>query len=321
MNFNLSNLFIPSEENNFRAKIIHSSAIIFYITVIATLQIGFNLLSFVKPGVLGYATDISVDRLLELTNQKRVENGLNPLSFDSQLSAAAAGKANDMFTNNYWAHNSPSGITPWSFILSAGYHYVYAGENLAKDFANSDGVVSAWMASPTHRDNIVNPKYAEIGFAVLNGKLNGLETTLVVQMFGTKAPTASTVIPPIAQIQIPTAIPTQIIQPTVSLLAPTAKPTVIKPLGASLTETKESGILIANLKNSASKTKPTINIFSTTKQFSAILIIILIAVLILDGYIAVKDKQARISGDNIAHIGFLIILIAAVLVTSVGMVR
>lgn len=322
MSFNFSHYLLPSEGNNFRPKIIHSSALIFYITVIVTLQVGFNVLSFVKPGILGYATDISIERLLELTNQKRAENGLSPLSLDPQLSAAANAKANDMFQNNYWSHNSPNGVSPWDFILSAGYHYVYAGENLAKDFANSDGVVSAWMASPTHRDNILNPKYKEVGFSVVNGKLNGLETTLVVQMFGSRAPAAAGS-SQIAQITKPTLSPSPTIikvQPTVSFSFVTPTPTATETAIFSPKKTPPPEILIASLKNKSSKTSPKINIFSLTKEISLGLVIILIFVLAIDGYVALREKHIRISGDNIAHIGFLLILILATLATSVGMI-
>ncbi len=94
-------------------------------------------------------------------------------------------KATDMFARNYWAHYGPDGTTPWSFITNSGYEYEYAGENLAKNFMFSDGVVQAWMESPTHRENILRNEYTEIGYAIQNGVLNGEETTLVVQMFGT----------------------------------------------------------------------------------------------------------------------------------------
>lgn len=322
MLFNLLHYFFPSENNNFRAKILHSSALLFYFTVVVTLQVGFNILSFVKPGVLGYATDISIEKLLELTNQKRIENGLNPLTLDPQLCQAANAKANDMFTNNYWSHNSPSGVSPWDFILGAGYHYVYAGENLAKDFANSEGVVSAWMASPTHRDNIINPKYRDIGFAVVNGKLNGMETTLVVQMFGSRAPTTagfSQTLPLVQPTVVPTVTPKVIPNEEfkiVSLISP--KPT--KTPEITPFKKPSSEILIAAVKNKNIKNNPKLNIFSLTKGFSLGLVMILILVMVIDGYIAFKERHIRITGDNIAHIGFLLILVLATLATSVGMI-
>lgn len=52
--------------------------------------------------------------------------------------------------------------------------------------ADPDSVVKAWMNSPTHRENLLSSRYQDIGIAVIDGSLGGRETTLVVQMFGTK---------------------------------------------------------------------------------------------------------------------------------------
>ena len=84
--------------------------------------------------VLGFATDISTDKLFQLTNELRQKNNLPSLSLNSSLSLAAQKKAENMFQENYWSHYSPTGKTPWDFILGANYKYEYAGENLAKTF-------------------------------------------------------------------------------------------------------------------------------------------------------------------------------------------
>src|SRR5207253_1856778 len=110
------------------------------------------------------ATNISTDALLTFTNQKRQDDGIAPLHISSELSSAASAKAADMFAKDYWAHNSPDGTTPWFFFQKVGYNYVYAGENLAKDFDNSEGVINGWMGSPSHRENMLNGKYDEVGF-------------------------------------------------------------------------------------------------------------------------------------------------------------
>lgn len=130
--------------------------------------------------------DISVQELISFTNQKRAENGAPALSSNAALSNAASKKADDMFAKNYWAHNSPDGTTPWVFIKQAGYDYVYAGENLAKGFNNSTDVVNAWMASPDHRANVLSQNFKDVGFAVKSGSLNGEQTFLVVQEFGSR---------------------------------------------------------------------------------------------------------------------------------------
>ena len=104
-----------------------------------------------------------------------------------------------MLEENYWAHFAPSGKTPWDFILGSGYRFTFAGENLAKNFYGSEDVVAAWMASQTHKENILNSKYKDIGIAVVDGVLDGQSTTLVVQMFGSTSvvSTASETQPPV----------------------------------------------------------------------------------------------------------------------------
>jgi hypothetical protein len=100
------------------------------------------------------------------------------------LTSAAHAKADNMFDEQYWDHFGPNGETPWQFILASGYSYVYAGENLAKGFTTSEGVHAAWMASASHRENIMNANYKEIGIAVVPGTLLGEDVLLVVQIFG-----------------------------------------------------------------------------------------------------------------------------------------
>jgi uncharacterized protein YkwD len=137
--------------------------------------------------VLAYATDINVAQLFAQTNQERVSNGLPALRLDSRLNSSAGLKAANMFSDNYWAHVSPGGIQPWYWFTQAGYAYSYAGENLAKDFDTTAGVMTGWMNSSGHRANILNPNYVDVGFAVQNGTLQGGQTTLVVAHYGSIA--------------------------------------------------------------------------------------------------------------------------------------
>jgi|GEM_PF-818789 len=127
---------------------------------------------------------ISTSSLVSMVNDARTQAGLSALTTNGQLEAAAQAKANDMFTNQYFAHNSPQGKTPWDFIKSSGYTYVYAGENLAIGYSDSNELHDAWMNSPSHRENIMNPNYREIGVASVDGVYEGANTTIVVQEFG-----------------------------------------------------------------------------------------------------------------------------------------
>ncbi|MCK4525186.1 MAG: hypothetical protein KAU07_02005, partial [Candidatus Andersenbacteria bacterium] len=102
-----------------------------------------------------------------------------------KLTEAAMEKADDMFEFQYFDHNSPSGSTPWTFIRSAGYDYIYAGENLAIDFVTANGAHKALMESASHRENILNSNYTEIGIAVMEGIFDGNKSIIIVEEFGT----------------------------------------------------------------------------------------------------------------------------------------
>src|SRR5579872_507448 len=180
----LSHLFLPQKSNNHRAKVLHHQNLVGFIVLFIIFQVAFNSIKSSAPQVLGTTTDISATKLLDLSNQQRIKYNLLPLSLNSELSIAAENKAKDMFAENYWAHFSPSGLTPWTFIKAAGYDYVYAGENLARGFTDSASVVVAWMNSPSHRENQLSPNYTDVGYAIDDGKLLGENTTLIVEMFG-----------------------------------------------------------------------------------------------------------------------------------------
>jgi len=109
-------LFVPHHTNNHRPKVLHIDALLVYIFLFGLFNLGIRSVHNKIPDILGYATDIYVDKLLWATNVKRQETGLAALSLDAQLSAAAARKAADMFAKNYWSHTSPTGSTPWQFI-------------------------------------------------------------------------------------------------------------------------------------------------------------------------------------------------------------
>lgn len=139
---------------------------------------------FVANSSLAVASGISKDSIIGLTNKNRQLNNSPVLLENTKLDSAARNKAKDMLSANYFDHYSPTGKTPWDFIISQGYDYTFAGENLAMDFDTPEGITRAWMNSPTHARNILNPLFTDIGVAVVDGKINGSETTLVVQMFG-----------------------------------------------------------------------------------------------------------------------------------------
>ncbi len=198
--------------------------------------VGTFLLSLIQPlqktGVLAYGTDLSTSGLLQSTNEKRAQNGAGSLRINSSLNAAAQSKANDMIARNYWAHVTPDGQQPWVFMDSAGYKYQKAGENLAYGFATSSDTITGWMNSQTHKDNMLDTAFSEVGFGFANGadfNNNGKETVVVAmygrpQVLGTSnvstQPTATTPVQSATKVSADTK-PADTSQPTPTQLAPT----------------------------------------------------------------------------------------------------
>lgn len=124
-------------------------------------------------------------KVISQTNLQRTNNGLSPLVENSKLDEAAAAKAVDMFKNQYFEHVSPTGVDPGKLVQNYGYEYIVAGENLILgNFASEQEMVQDWMASPGHRANILNKRYAEIGMAVIKGTFRGESVWIAVQEFG-----------------------------------------------------------------------------------------------------------------------------------------
>lgn len=179
----LAHFLVPHRGNNHQPYLLRHEALFAATFVILLVQF-FSFTGISSANVLGYGTDINRAAVINLTNQERTSRGLSPLQENSLLNNSATNKASHMFAQNYWSHFAPDGTSPWYFYNQAGYKYIQAGENLARDFSTSAGVVAGWMASTGHRDNLLNPNFSDIGIGVQNGILEGEETTLVVQHLG-----------------------------------------------------------------------------------------------------------------------------------------
>jgi len=163
---------------------IRSVLLIFFIVVFLEF---FALANFLgKVSFDHFLATIAPDELVEMTNVRRESEKLNTLNESSLLASAAQMKADDMAKRGYFAHTCPDGLTPWHWFDEVGYNYQYAGENLAVNFREARQVDEAWMNSPSHRENIVNEKFEEIGIATAKGEYKGREVIFVVQLFGTR---------------------------------------------------------------------------------------------------------------------------------------
>src|SRR5260221_3750375 len=306
----LAHLLIPRPSNNHKAKLIQSSTLAIITLLVIFSQSVFGLVGGKTGQVLGYAANISPSEVERLTNVQRASNGLAPVTDNPVLDSGALAKGRDMLAKGYWAHVAPDGTQPWAFFISAGYSYRYAGENLARDFSDAQSAVNAWMASPTHRANVRSANYKEIGIGVVEGNLAGVDTTIIVQFFGTKL--GDTVSAPIAQAA--TAKPT---------IKPTQTPTLIKqtPIATAI------AVATATLFASPSPTPPgtqtlvasnVVSPFDITRYVSMGLVATLIVVVIIDGFLINRRKIFRVAGHFPAHFAFLGMILVIVVLAKVG---
>lgn len=274
------NLFFPHPHNNHKAKIFRPESLVFLIGLFIMGRSLVSIFAGLKPGVLGFASQIDPAKIVELTNKARLDAGVSKVSYNADLSAAALAKATDMFKNNYWAHISPAGVEPWYFITRSGYEYQHAGENLARDFADSNSIVKAWIASPTHKQNLLDARFKDIGIAVMDGYINGVETTIVVQMFGVKQKSTAVIASASTTNPVPAAF---------------ASENKIFP---------QTGITPLDL----------------SRSWTLAFFVVIVLALALDWMFIWRNNIIRISGKTWAHLTFFLCLLAVILIIKQGVV-
>lgn len=287
------NWFLPHKDTHKKAHLLSWEGLVIYILLFILLQVSFSIVSYSKPGVLGISGNIDQKRLIELTNIERQRKGLSSVSENAALDKAAVLKAQNMFAENYWAHFAPSGKTPWDFILGSGYKFTYAGENLAKNFTSSDDVVAAWLASPTHRDNLLNPKYQDIGIAVEEGVLNGQKTILVVQEFG--AVSSGVAVKPAVEVQG-------------------------KQIAVQQQDLPSKPELVAAISETKSLSKPSLNPYQVYKTAGFSLIILIVALLSIDVWVLRRRGVFRLSSQHIAHMALLSLAAGTLFISNPGVI-
>lgn len=315
----LHHLFVPHHKNNHRAKILHHTSLLILLLTFVSLTSFSAVVQKKAPEILGIQYSISEQDLLQFTNQARQTNGLSGLEYNEALADAARRKAAHMFSNNYWAHFAPDGTSPWFFINSAGYEYLYAGENLAKGFTDSPTIVNAWLDSPTHRENVLSDKYTQIGFAVVEGNLLGEETVLVVQMFGSEKEPIQLAAQQVPQTQGESAQDIQVANdlPAEQIVE---KPIVEEEPIPVVTRAPEppKEIVTARPQFASVQASPLFNIDAFSKTSTLILLAVILFALTIDFAVVKKKRIPRLVGNNIDHIMLIGMFIIFIIVQTRG---
>jgi uncharacterized protein YkwD len=258
----IRDILIPTATNGYKPTALRTKPLAAYAVLgIAVKVVATGMLFFFYP-TPAYLSTIVASRMVALVNQSRESEQLPALQVQGALIDAAAAKGDDMFKQQYFAHDSPDGKKPWQWINRSKYNYLFAGENLAIDFSSAEIAHEAFMNSPTHRKNVLLPQYKDIGVAVLSGTMKGRETILVVNFFGAEevkpvpkaaaaevsaslpvaqtapavvtsnpvrpSPTSAQAPTPVRPAPTPVVVPA-VIQPTLPALVPPVIPAAIQP--------------------------------------------------------------------------------------------
>lgn len=255
--------FIPSEDNEHKPKILRTKSLA--IIVVALI--------IIKMSVAGYLfciypnqarmSELITKQIMELINIDRKSEGVNELANNFALNESALEKAQDMVEKGYFAHESPDGRMPWNFINRSEYAYLFAGENLAMNFTSAQAAHNALMLSETHKKNILNQRYTDVGLAVLSGEIEGKRTNVLVQIFGSTSSTKLAIAPAVKEPAVPkqtatlpvNTIKQEITEVSTQVKAEQVKPTEVKPIEEKIENTEKPAVQDLN-KSIIAEIKP-----------------------------------------------------------------
>ena len=308
---------IPHRENNFRPHLLRS----FGISALLVIILGVFVLSnfqrmYIAAG--DFMANVLPAVLVDLANGDRSVNAEKSLHTNAKLEEAARLKAQDMAKKGYFAHNSPEGVTPWYWFGQAGYHFVFAGENLAINFNDSSAVNTAWMNSPGHRANILNDNFTEVGIATAQGVYQGRPTIFVVQMFGTpqseQSAAVATAIPSTPRVET-SVKPVKSLARADSTVAPVVTVASSSVLGASQEETFLAVKDTLAATAVVTPTPPQSSLFdrlvtSPTQSMALIYVVLCVLLLIMLSFVLFIRHDRRL--HHIVYILLLLLLIAGI---------
>lgn len=177
----MKNYIIPNSNNNYHPYLLRQRFLSLTVILIIISNILFSAL-----GLVSINAYVDFNSIYNLQNIERTKNSLSDLIVNPLLVESATQKAQAMLLSDCWSHYCPDGKSPWDFFDNVGYDYIYAGENLGEGFSENEALMSAWMNSPTHRENILNNKFTEVGIGFAKGNYQGINNnTIIVVHFGT----------------------------------------------------------------------------------------------------------------------------------------
>lgn len=129
---------------------------------------------FSQPGVKPANVEELADQVVDAVNAERAKSGLQPVVLSDRLSQIADDYANRMVMGDFFSHDDPfNGSTVARRAMQKGYMFYKVGENLAAGQQDVTEAMKDWMDSPSHRANILDPDFKEMGLGIRDGGRHG----------------------------------------------------------------------------------------------------------------------------------------------------
>lgn len=318
----LVNFFIAQEENDFRPPILSYKAFVIYGLILLLLRLFLGNLAT-------HGATVDSKTLMDLINFERQQRNLNTLVTNTKLVSAATSKSQDMIDRDYFAHIDPEGNYVWYRVENAGYApYKILGENLAVDFSSSEGMVKAWIDSPSHRANLLHQDFADQGLAALWGDYQNRYTNLTTSLFGTLSSIKSQVSVPTPPAPLPATqpspipIPPPVQQPTPAP-TPASEPTPVplpppEPVSISTTtpgRNAQEPFAKPDLFTPSSPTRSYPAAFEITRLISTLFGVILLLILGTDSVIIYKHELEIARAHSSYHfMSLMLITLVSILI-------
>jgi len=133
---------------------------------------GDSLEPTVPPGGTGTSQAMSEGEMawalqvLDLVNKERAANQLPAVQWHETATDVAYAHSVDMDVRGFFDHVNPDGDDPGDRLQAAGIKWRTYGENIAVGYPSPQEVMLAWMNSPGHRANILEPQFTHLGIGV-----------------------------------------------------------------------------------------------------------------------------------------------------------
>ena len=261
--------------------------------------------AFLMPDILS----VEQDKIIYLTNELREKNDLPRLAENLKLYSSSALKSEDMIKYNYFSHTGPDNHVLSYFLHQAEYDYTVAGENLAVGYFDAESMMKAWQASPSHRANLLDKDYTEIGVSMAKGIYLGGSTVFAAQHFGQPRNTAASTT--LASTQMSGKVQSDYVSPTDTV----KKVLAIRTVGASSENSNGDGVIGSTDKsfwrkyvaanNMLGHTTP---VFGLSKMIYLSLIIFFTLALLLNVLVEIKMQHKHVIVRSLALIGVLAVL-------------